>query len=59
MPSKLARGRGRHHVDRAGHGILAEQDGLRAAQHLDALQVEERHARLVAATAIDAVQVEC
>ena len=54
---ELVAGLGADHIHCACHGILAEQDGLRAAQHFHSREVEERHAALVAATAVDAVHV--
>ena len=48
----------RRHVDGAGGGVLAEQRPLRAAQHLDPLDVEEVERRGSRARVEDAVDVK-
>ena len=45
-------------VDRARGGVLAEQRPLRAAQHLDLLQVDQVELRLAGAPIIDVVDIE-
>ena len=44
IPFGCPGGRGRFHLDEPGRGIAAEQGALRAAQHFDALDVEDRGA---------------
>ncbi|MNX63295.1 hypothetical protein D3C86_942890 [compost metagenome] len=56
--ARHARGEGRRggdDVDHAGRGVLAEQGGLRALQHLDALDLAEVAQGHAVAGAIDAV----
>ncbi len=46
------------HVDRAASGVLAPQSALRSAQHLDALEIEQREAGSGGVTDVNVVEVE-
>src|SRR3546814_14394862 len=48
---------GGHKVDRARYGVLAEQGALRPAQHLDALDIDERLVDRRRLAEIDAVEL--
>ena len=54
---KLIPGPRGDHADRAGNAVLAEQNGLRAAQHFDALKIEHGRARQLPAPVVNAVHV--
>src|SRR3546814_14162082 len=49
---------GGHKVDRARYGVLAEQGALRPAQHLDALDIDERLVDRRRLAEIDAVEID-
>ena len=44
-------------IEGTGDRVLSEQDTLRAAQHLDALEVKERRTQLTWSAQIDAVNI--
>ncbi len=50
-------GRGGRNIESARDAVLAEQNALRAAQNLDALQVEEEATRLLPAAPVNAVDI--